>query len=225
MRLAAAALALLLAAPAAAQEDPLRHFIPPAFATTPGMFIPGHLMSGRPDVWPGAPDFLCRQTTRGPGPEHPLQDGTPKCYARSMILGDIGDAPDLVLRRAGPDNASPWAEPAPVAPGTAIGGLYWQAWGGRCDGTQGYWAGCGANGRNAQIFARAEGEQTGASRAGSLHLATTPHGNPGEPIERLVILPDGRVAVFVPEVGRLRVIRAGAPDSCGTGYRCLRIEN
>ena len=53
-------------------------------------------------------------------------DGTPKFYARSGVFSDLGDAPDLVLRRAGPDRVSPEAAPAPLEPDVNIGNLYWQ---------------------------------------------------------------------------------------------------
>jgi hypothetical protein len=155
---------------------------------------------------------------------HPLADGTPKCYAKGMILGDIGDAPDLVLRRAGPDNAPYNARPQPVPEGTLLGALYWQAWGERCEpGQYGYWSGCGGNGRTAQIYSRTAGEQTGTSRAGSLHFATTPPGNNGEPIERFVITADGGIVLQTP-VG-MREVQVGSADSCGTGFRCLRVAN
>jgi hypothetical protein len=85
-----------------------------------------------------------------------------------------------------------------LQPDVNIGTLYWQAWGGRCqEDPQGYGfkSGCGNNGRNAAIYARTIGTQTGDSRAGSLHLATTPEGNPGEPIVRIQINADGDVLV------------------------------
>lgn len=211
------------------------------------------LVGGRRDVWPGAPDFLLRMTKDDA--VFPLNgDGSPKFYARSGMFSDIGDAPDLALRRAGPDNADPTAKPASLAPRTTIGTLYWQAWGGRCAQSKeafGFFAGCGNNGRNAAIFARAESKQTGYSRAGSLHFATTPKGNPGEPVDRLEIASDGSVTVD-PSLesvtlrikrpsrdsetalvtsfqanGHIQVRRVeiGGRNTCGTGYRCLRIRN
>jgi len=186
--------------------------------------IDRHLLWGRTDTWEGAPDFFCRQSESHSNVIHPLSDGTPKCYAKGMILGDIGDAPDLVLRRAGPDGAAYNARPQPVQDGTSLGTLYWQAWGERCEWHQyGFWSGCGGNGRTAQIYSRAAGEQTGASRAGSLHLATTPPGNNGNPVDRFVISPDGRI-ILQTLVG-MREVEVGSEDSCGTGYRCLRVAN
>ena len=221
MRVSILTLSLLAASSASAQE--LRPFTPPNAAPTGNVFT-GQLLWGRPDAWPGAPDFFCRQSESHSDVAHPLADGTPKCYAKGMVLGDIGDAPDLVLRRAGPDGGTYPALPQPVPGGTSLGGLYWQAWGARCEpGQYGFWAGCGGNGRTAQIYSRTVGTQTGASRAGSLHLATTPEGNNGSPVDRLVITEDGRI-ILNTLVG-LRAVELGDADSCGTGYRCLRVAN
>jgi len=208
-----------------AQRDPLRPFVPPDAEIKLGTVLTGQLLVGRADAWPGAPDFFCRQsTTSASEVNHPLADGSPKCYARSLVLADIGDAPDLVLRRAGPDNAGYNASPAPIAPGTYLGGLYWQAWGGRCEpGQYGYWSGCGGNARNAVIYSRSVGAQTATSRAGSLHLATTPLGNNGSPEDRLVLSDDGRVIINT--LAGMKEIEIGSADSCGTGFRCLRVAN
>jgi hypothetical protein len=216
---------LLMSLSGQAAQDPLSRFLPSDVTTRKGTIISGHLLVGRADGWPGAPDFFCRESTSNATREsHPLADGTPKCYAKGMVLGDIGDAPDLVLRRAGPDNAHYNDAPSPVAPDTTLGGLYWQAWGSRCEpGQYGFWSGCGGNGRTAEIYSRTAGEQTGTSRAGSLHLATTPLGNNGNPVDRMVISHDGRITLNT-AVG-MRDVEVGEPDSCGTGYRCLRVAN
>ena len=207
-----------------AQQDALRPFVPPDADIKLGTVLTGQLLAGRSDAWPGAPDFFCRQSTTASNIRHPLADGSPKCYVRSLIIGDIGDAPDLALRRAGPDNANYNASPAPVGPGTYLGGLYWQTWGGRCEtGQYGYWSGCGGNGRNAIVYSRSVGAQTGTSRAGSLHLATTPVGNNGSPEDRLVLSDDGRVIINT--LAGMKQIEIGSPDSCGVGYRCLRVAN
>jgi hypothetical protein len=207
-----------------AQQDALRPFVPPNAQIKLGTVLTGQLLVGRTDAWPGAPDFFCRQSNSQSNVNHPLADGTPKCYARSMVLADIGDAPDLVLRRAGPDNTDYNASPAPIPGGTNLGGLYWQAWGERCErGQYGYWSGCGGNGRTAVIYSRTVGDQTGTSRAGSLHFATTPLENNGDPIDRLVISHDGRVIINT--LAGMKEIELGDADSCGTGYRCLRVAN
>ena len=208
-----------------AQQDALRPFAPPDAGIRLGTVLTGQLLVGRTDAWPGAPDFFCRQsTTSATEVNHPLADGSPKCYARSLVLADIGDAPDLVLRRAGPDNANYNGSPEPMASGTYLGGLYWQTWGARCEpGQYGYWSGCGGNGRNAIIYSRSVGAQTGTSRAGDLHLGTTPLGNSGSPEDRLVLSADGRVIINT--LAGMKEIEIGSADSCGTGYRCLRVAN
>jgi hypothetical protein len=141
-----------------------------------------------------------------------------------MVLADIGDSPDLVLRRAGPDGADFNGTPQPVPDGTALGSLYWQAWGTRCEPEQsGFWSGCGGNGRTAQIYSRASGDQTGTSRAGSLHLGTTPAGDNGSPMDRIVITSEGQIILNT--LAGMREVEIGDADSCGTGYRCLRVAN
>src|SRR6266498_4904700 len=195
-RLVALVAVLFMSFSVHAQQDALRPFVPPNAELRLGTVLTGQLLAGRTDAWPGAPDFFCRQSTIPSNVRHPLADGSPKCYMRSLIIGDIGDAPDLGLRRAGPDNANYNASPVPVDPGTYLGGLYWQAWGGRCEpGQYGYWSGCGGNGRTAIIYSRSIGAQTGTSRAGDLHLGTTPVGNNGSPEDRLVLSADGRVII------------------------------
>ena len=83
-----------------------------------------NLLWGRTDAWEGSPDFFCRQSESHSNVIHPLSDGSPKCYAKGMVLGDIGDAPDLILRRAGPDGAAYNARPQVVGGGTSLGTLY-----------------------------------------------------------------------------------------------------
>ena len=134
-----------------------------------------------------------------------------------MVLGDIGDAPDLVLRRAGPDDAAYRPAAAELPEWTTLGTLSWQAWGERCEhGQEGFWSGCGGNGRTARIYSRTAGEQSGTSPHGwYLHLGTTPVGNNGDPIDRFVITPDGRIILHT-LVG-MREVEVGSADSCGTG--------
>ena len=95
---------LSIALTAHAQEA-IAPFVPPNANSVSGNVLRGQLLWGRTDSWPGAPDFFCRQSNSQSNVLHPLADGTPKCYAKGMVLGDIGDSPDLVLRRAGPDGA------------------------------------------------------------------------------------------------------------------------
>lgn len=216
---------LLVSLPAHAQESvAIAPFVPPNVGLIRGNVFSGQLLWGRVNGWPGAPDFFCRQSDSQSNVIHPLADGTPKCYAKGIVVGDIGDAPDLVLRRAGPDGANFNAKPQPIRDGTPLGSLYWQAWGARCESEQfGFWSGCGGNGRTAQIYSRAVGDQTGTSRAGSLHLGTTPPGNNGSPVDRIVISAEGQI--FIKTLAGMRAIEIGDADSCGVGYRCLRVAN
>ena len=200
---------LSIALTAHAQEA-LAPFVPPNANSASGNVLRGQLLWGRTDSWPGAPDFFCRQSNSQSNVLHPLADGTPKCYAKGMVLGDIGDSPDLVLRRAGPDGADFNGKPQPVPDGTVPG-------------QSGFWSGCGGNGRTAQIYSRSSGDQTGTSRAGSLHLATTPPGNNGSPVDRFVITAEGQI--IIDTLSGMREIEIGSADSCGTGYRCLRVAN
>ena len=205
-------------------QEALAPFVPPNANSASGNVLRGQLLWGRTDSWPGAPDFFCRQSNSQSNVLHPLADGTPKCYAKGMVLGDIGDSPDLVLRRAGPDGADFNGKPQPVPDRTVLGSLYWQAWGARCEpGQSGFWSGCGGNGRTAQIYSRSSGDQTGTSRAGSLHLATTPPGNNGSPLDRIVITAEGQI--IIDTLAGMREIEIASADSCGTGYRCLRVAN
>ena len=103
---------LSIALTAHAQEA-LAPFVPPNANSASGNVLRGQLLWGRTDSWPGAPDFFCRQSNSQSNVLHPLADGTPKCYAKGMVLGDIGDSPDLVLRRAGPDGADFNGKPQP----------------------------------------------------------------------------------------------------------------
>ena len=240
-----------------AADNPISRFLKPGLNPNDvpaEVFAEGaFLLGGRGGVWPGAPDFLLRMDSALAN--WPLSaDGTPKLYARSAIFTDIGDAPDLALRRAGPDNAGPAAAPVALKSNVNIGALYWQSWGGRCKGDShpaGFTAGCRNDGRNAAIYARTVGDQTGKNRAGSLHLATTPVGNPGNPIDRIEIASTGEVVINPDQLpvtlrvsrpshngetalltafqtnGRVRIdrVEVGPPNSCGKGYRCLRVSN
>ena len=53
--------------------------------------------------------------------------------------------------------------------------------------------------------------------------ATTPPENNGSPEDRLVLSEDGRVIINT--LAGMKQIEIGSPDSCGTGYRCLRVAN
>lgn len=149
------------------------------------------LYIGRGDEWKGAPDFYfsMEDLSNSSGANKYLQWGTPKLGVRSLMLADIGDAPDLAIRRAGPDNAPYNGVGAPTEPGTNLGNIYWQSYGGTYfDNAQyGWWPGNGHNGRAAMIYARTCGFQTKDARAGEIYIATSPNGNPGDPVDKLRI--------------------------------------
>ena len=48
-------------------------------------------------------------------------------------------------------------------------------------------------------------------------------GNNGSPEDRLVLSEDGRVIINT--LAGMKAIEVGSADSCGTGYRCLRVAN
>lgn len=233
MRFLLAALHWLLAWPVQAQ-DPLAPFIPPPDPTTPGTYIEGHLLGGRADAWPGAPDLLFRNTVTLPPCTHFLCDGSPKLYARSLLLGEIGDGPDLALRRAGPDGA-PYntTEPAAVPSGTSLGPIYWMAYGGKYGGGLAWnpaeGGGPSSVGRNAQIYAKAVNAQTATNRAGEFFIGTTPPGNPGNPIDRFRITAAGRTCIFFIDTPDgtpgWYEIRQGKPDTFANGWRTLVTRN
>lgn len=106
-------------------------------------------------------------------------DDRPAMRSRKIVVVDVGDAPDLALRRIGPDGAA-WDCPreafVAVTPGSNLGTIYWQGWDGDGFGV-----------RQAQVYAR---QQSGGG--GSLHLATTPVGGT-EPVDRVSIGADGLI--------------------------------
>ena len=164
-RVMTATLFFFLATPVMAQQDPRLTPFLPSGDTTPSTVLNGHVLGGDPTVWPGAPDLFFRSKDWG-GSTLPLDDGTPKLYVRSLVLTDKGDAIDLAIRRAGPDNSPKSGAPEVVHPGVNLGEIYWQAWGGSSLSPQGYWkAGKRGNGRVAAIYARADGPQTAVKSA------------------------------------------------------------
>lgn len=219
-------LAFLIAGGVAyAQDARLLPFVP-AGDETPATILDGYLLGGDPSVWPCAPDLFFRSRDFG-GDErtgHCLDDGTPKLYARSLVLADKGDAIDLAIRRAGPDNGGKTGTPATVGAGANLGTIYWQAWGPNDDRPEGYWkAGKGKNGRVAAVYARADGNQTKNSRPGKLCIATTPSGQGGDPIDRLCVDNKGTPLLFFN--GKLVPVTVKDKDTCGKGFRCLRVPN
>lgn len=176
----------------------------------------GDVRMGRRDGNSEVPDFHFRASADG--------RVSPKLYVRSIIVGDMGDAPDIGLFRAGPDNADRYtATPQAVSEGTNVGTIYWFSYGGfephahPKDGLLG-------SGRMAQIYSRARGPQTAKSTPGSFHIATTPDGA-RTPTDRILVEKNGDLWLWHPTHGRLARVTIAQPDSCGTGLRCLAVEN
>lgn len=107
---------------------------------------------------------------------------TQRLFTHSLILGDIGDPPELVLGRTGPDNAPPDAEPTGATAGTGLGVVIWRGWS-----STGRWLF-----NSAQIYARAQEDISDQGAAGSLHFAVTPLGGDG-PEDVLAIYPNGEL--------------------------------
>ena len=150
---------------------------------------------GPGDEWPGAPNFLVMledRSTNDPG--NLIQGGTGKTFARSLIVADKGDAPEIAIREAGPDNSqwTDWAA-APVEPGKNLGTIYWQAFGKTSAGTNGWWTGNGNNGRQVSLYARSCGQMTAQNRAGEFYIATSQLNNPGNPVPRINVNCDGKI--------------------------------
>ena len=182
-----------------------------------------NLLWGRTDAWEGSPDFFCRQSESHSNVIHPLSDGSPKYYAKGMVLGDgIGDAPDLILRRLARDGAAYNARPQVVGGGTSLGTLYWQAWGERCErrrygfgqGVRGQWA-------DGADLTRAAGAQIGTCAP-----AVPPRHDAGRQQRRPDRSARDRIGRSHHPANAYRDARGGSrfEDSCGTGYRCLRVK-
>lgn len=114
-----------------------------------------------------------------------------KLRVRSVIIGDIGDSPDLGLRRSHPDGVDPYyPTPAVVPAGVQVAPIYWQVWGTNGD----FDADPPHYGRIAQINAFTRGTPTGTSRPGSLHFSTTPTGS-ADLVDRMVIRENGWIGI------------------------------
>lgn len=169
----------------------------------------GNAYIGRGDEWPGCPDFLMCFENINTSDDVYMWPSNGKLFTRSLVLGEKGDAVDLVIRKAGPDNSkyNDMTE-APVKDGENIGALYWQTWGG-AQGGGNYWTPRnGHEGRLVSIRCRAVGDQTATSRAGRLQIGVTPKGAT-DPVDRLEITDQG-------------VLRYNFP---GKGWRKLTVDS
>lgn len=112
-----------------------------------------------------------------------------KLHVRNVIVEDVGDPPDFVMRRGGisstgyPDNpAAKGMIPDTVNCGT----VYWCAMNNA--GSYG--------GRLAQMYVRAKGDQTALNNGGDLIFGTMPQGSIGNPDDTFVIRGSGQVEVL-----------------------------
>lgn len=78
--------------------------------------IHGYIFSGRFDAGAETPDFK-------------WDNGNFKLKTKGIHLADIGDTPDLGMRRQGPDNAAFNDAPVGLLNGETYGRLYFQGWG------------------------------------------------------------------------------------------------
>ena len=163
---------------ASTQDSKMGLFTAKDGATTEWLRIDsnGKVFMGRLDGYRGTPDFEW---------DNPNQ----KLKVRAMILGDIGDATEIALRRAGPDNAAYDASPQPLNASVNVAPIYWQPYG-----TNGDFESSSSTGRIAQIYARTAVIPTGTNRAGTLVFATTSV-NQESPTDRIVIDEAGGVTI------------------------------
>lgn len=105
-----------------------------------------------------------------------------KVFVRSIIVSEIGDPPDIAIRRA--SGTYPNGTPSQVLSGENIGTLYWQ----------GFTDDANYQCRQAQIYARAAENLHSSSAGGNLFLATTPIGGTST-LDRITILHNGNVGI------------------------------
>ena len=143
---------------------------------------------------------------------------------RTLMIADIADPPDLLLQRSGPDNGAYDSTPTAVSPNSNIGTFYWRGVGDNGLGYPTTADGKKSHGRACQMYVRAIGDYTDTNRAGDFYLGCTPE-NAVDPIEYLSVKNDGGFYIINSATGALSKVTVGDPDSCGTGYRCLRMGN
>src|SRR5512146_1602753 len=99
----------------------------------------GNLYAGRQDEWPGVPELIVVCEDVNTSDDRYLWAGSGKTCMRGLIVADKGDACDVILRRAGPDNSKYNDQNEDIVrSGSVIGTIYWQAWGG-AQGGGNYW--------------------------------------------------------------------------------------
>jgi hypothetical protein len=158
-----------------------------------------------------------------------------KIEGMSIQLYEQGDAVDAInLGRAGPDNVQD-GNLQTTQPGARIGQICSQTYVTGWD-----WGAQGAGGQKvysctAQIGFRADGTQTSISRPGYLELRATRAGATNVETQMEVRAHNrsqtGSTGIRIrwTEVlnaeGAMDYVVIGPPNSCGSGYRCLRVPN
>lgn len=152
-----------------------------------------------------------------------------KIEGLSLQLYEQGDAVDLNIGRAGPDNVQD-GNLQTTQPGARIGQLCFQTYV-----TGVGWGASSGYACSAQVAGRADGTQTATSRPGYLELRATRAGS--AVVETNVeVHVHNRAAVgstgvrvrwteTVNQDGVMDYLVIGPPNSCGSGFRCVRVPN
>lgn len=115
---------------------------------------------------------------------------TSRIYARSAIYGEVGDSPEIQLRRAGPDNNGyPYPSGgglAGIASGTTLGQITWYPFQTPNGGTPNVTTGASIGNPSGGIYMQAAQDQFPGKAGGRMYFATTPN-NAGNYVTSLVI--------------------------------------
>lgn len=138
----------------------------------------------------------------GSVPDFAYQQQSRRVFTRSLILAELGDPPDLVISRAGPDDSWPDNDGhgiSGVVETDSLGSIRFQGSFTPKNGTPGVTVGGGFQGDSAAIYARAAEDNVqqtngGFSQGGELYLATAPNGT-DETVDRLIVRNDGTIDI------------------------------
>jgi hypothetical protein len=148
----------------------------PEQSVIPFAWHPGYNVWGRLDANPLFPDTALSPATAYWGT--PTQDGTPKLKARGLILGDLGDSPDIQLRASGPDRGAYNGKAEAFAyKGSPIAKIYGQVYAPDCEGNLSFYAGCGHWGRLGIIEFGITDTPTATNRPSYIKFYNTPPGS------------------------------------------------
>ncbi len=147
--------------------------INPDFGTQ-AMFDNANITFGRIGYATEIPDFLWDNTNQ-------------KLRIRSTLISDIGDTPDVGLRRA--SGATYDATPTALTSNENIGKIWFQPYG-----TNNDFNATGGSGISAQIYAKTAEVPSGTGRGGELRIQTTGIGAV-EPTDRITIKSTGYIGI------------------------------